>query len=84
MIVVAYHKLAACHIGQELFLCDLSVLSMTFNKVFLLFLVDIFHLLYAPLSDVSHDFLLLVITKNIFIFVFAVLGMMPMKQVTLR
>jgi len=63
VVEVAQHELAAGHIGQELLLGDLGVLSMALNEVLLLLLVVVFHLRHPHLADAPHDLLLLVISE---------------------
>lgn len=58
MIEVAHHELATSHVGQELLLGDLGVLSVALDEVLLLLLVDVLHLCHPSLSNVSHDLLL--------------------------
>lgn len=73
VIEMTHHELATSHIGQKLLFCDFCVLAMTFNQVFLLLLIDVFHLVHPSLTYVSHDLLFLVITKLILIIVLVVM-----------
>jgi hypothetical protein len=52
---------------------------MTFYEVFLLLLVNIFHLLHPPLAEISHYLFLFRVTK--FVIILVVLMTMIMKQV---
>ena len=63
VVEVAQYELAAGHIGQELLLGDLGVLSMALNEVLLLLLVVVFHLRHPHLADAPHDLFLLVVSE---------------------
>ena len=82
VIEMAHHELALGYIRQEFFFCNLGVLSMAFNQIFLLLLIHIFHLLHPSLTYVSHD-LLLFITEFLVVLVFLVM-VMPEKFMPLR
>jgi hypothetical protein len=82
VIKVTHNELALGNVGQKLLFCDLSVLSMALNEVFLLLLVVVFHFCHSPLADVAHDFLFF-ITKTIIVFVTRLFVMMIVQQTAL-
>lgn len=82
VIEVTDDELAPGDIWQELLLCDLDVLSMTLDQVFLLFLVHVFHLCHPALTYISHN-LFFLLTKSVIVIITLLHVMLLMKDVAL-